>query len=163
MTALVDMIKHTLISIDYEDRERLIAVMQQAVADSLSLYLGAKQAHWNIKGRDFVALHELFESVAVTAASSSDRIAERASALGGTILAFSQAGNTSRVPTYFFSATDASDLVYMVLHSAAHCTNNWRELIDVCETLNDKVSADMFTEICSELDHLVWMLEAHMN
>lgn len=163
MTALADMMRNTLISIAYEDRERLVALMQKTLADALCLYLGAKQAHWNVKGMDFKPLHDLFESVAVGATSAADRIAERASALGGTPVALSPAANNSRITTYFFNSSHAEDHVYMVAYAAAYCANDCRELIDVCETLKDKVSADMFTEICSELDHLVWMLEAHMN
>src|SRR5205809_7145527 len=44
----------------------------------------AKQAHWNVKGRNFIALHKLFDEIVDAAEEYMDMIAERAVQLGGT-------------------------------------------------------------------------------
>jgi len=41
-----------------------------------------KQAHWNVRGPTFIAVHELFDKVAEEAESYSDLLAERAAGLG---------------------------------------------------------------------------------
>ena len=40
-------------------------MLNEHLADAIDLQLQAKQAHWNIKGPNFVGLHELFDRVAV--------------------------------------------------------------------------------------------------
>ena len=57
--------------------------LNQRLADAIDLQLQAKHAHWNVKGPSFLALHQLFEIVAVEVARHADLIAERAVQLGG--------------------------------------------------------------------------------
>src|SRR6187200_2357249 len=64
-------------------RRSLSEMLNEHLADAIDLQLQAKQAHWNIKGPNFVGLHELFDRVAAQAGEYSDLIAERAVALGG--------------------------------------------------------------------------------
>jgi starvation-inducible DNA-binding protein len=49
----------TRIDIPAERREKLIALLNQHLADTLDLYSQIKQAHWNVKGPQFYQLHEL--------------------------------------------------------------------------------------------------------
>ena len=44
----------------------LVALHNQALAELIDLQLQAKQAHWNVKGPNFIALHELFDTVTDT-------------------------------------------------------------------------------------------------
>src|SRR3954471_4592008 len=53
-----------------------------ALVDLLDLGLQAKQAHWNITGARFSALHPLLDELAAFARDSADRVAERAVILG---------------------------------------------------------------------------------
>src|SRR5262249_4196997 len=52
-------------------------------ADCIALQLQSKQAHWNVKGPAFIALHKLFDDVNAAVAEYSDLIAERIVQLGG--------------------------------------------------------------------------------
>ena len=67
-------------------REKMIALLNQQLADTFDLFSQIKQAHWNVKGPQFIALHELFDKLAEDVEESVDTIAERATALGGTAL-----------------------------------------------------------------------------
>ncbi len=51
----------------------------------LSLGIHAKDAHWNVKGPDFIQLHELFDKIAGQAYADADELAERIAALGGKV------------------------------------------------------------------------------
>jgi DNA-binding ferritin-like protein len=50
----------------------------------VDLHRHAKQAHWNVGGPYFTALHELFDRIATAADKDADLLAERLVALGGT-------------------------------------------------------------------------------
>ncbi len=53
-------------------RTKIIELLNQSLADLIDLQLQSKQAHWNVKGPQFIALHELFDDVAGKAAEFSD-------------------------------------------------------------------------------------------
>ncbi|RLS43744.1 MAG: DNA starvation/stationary phase protection protein Dps, partial [Planctomycetota bacterium] len=65
-------------------RSALCNLLNQRLSDLLDLGLQAKQAHWNVKGPQFISLHELFDSVASDVSGFVDDVAERITALGGT-------------------------------------------------------------------------------
>src|SRR5258707_12714543 len=64
-------------------RAKSVAVLNRNLAAAIDLHAQVKQAHWNIRGPTFIAIHELFDKVAAAAEEYSDTIAERAGALGG--------------------------------------------------------------------------------
>ena len=53
-------------------RARVGVLLNARLADTIDLQLQAKQAHWNVKGPNFIALHELFDKVADAAEEASD-------------------------------------------------------------------------------------------
>src|SRR5579864_3750615 len=65
-------------------RERAVALLNARLADAIDLGTQAKQAHWNVKGPNFIALHELFDRIAEHVEDEVDTLAERVTALGGT-------------------------------------------------------------------------------
>jgi starvation-inducible DNA-binding protein len=44
-----------------ETRAKVVELLNARLADSIDLQTQTKQAHWNVKGPDFIALHELFD------------------------------------------------------------------------------------------------------
>src|ERR1039458_3882759 len=66
-----------------ERRTQLNALMNQRLASAVDLQLQMKQAHWNVKGPNFIGLHELFDKVNEAVESYVDMIAERIVQLGG--------------------------------------------------------------------------------
>ena len=74
----------TKIDIEQGAREKLIGLLNQRLADAADLKSQAKQAHWNVKGANFIALHELFDQVSTEMDTHVDDIAERITTLGGT-------------------------------------------------------------------------------
>ncbi|MCA9889305.1 MAG: DNA starvation/stationary phase protection protein Dps, partial [Anaerolineae bacterium] len=69
--------------IPHHVRATMIEMLNQQLADAFTLYGLTKQAHWNVKGINFIQLHELFDSLAEGVLEYVDMIAERATALGG--------------------------------------------------------------------------------
>ncbi len=64
-------------------RKSIVRLLNERLAEAIDLQLQAKHAHWNVKGPNFVGLHDLFDRVADTAREYVDLIAERGVALGG--------------------------------------------------------------------------------
>ena len=58
--------------------------LNSRLADCLDLQTQTKQAHWNVRGANFIALHKLFDEINESVEGFSDSIAERAVQLGGT-------------------------------------------------------------------------------
>ena len=65
-------------------RTRMVELLNARLADAIDLGTQAKQAHWNVKGPSFIALHELFDQLAEHIEDHVDTLAERITALGGT-------------------------------------------------------------------------------
>ena len=65
-------------------RAEIVTLLNQRLADAIDLQSQCKQAHWNVKGDNFIALHELFDKVNEDVEDYVDLIAERSVQLGGT-------------------------------------------------------------------------------
>ncbi|MDQ1243468.1 MAG: starvation-inducible DNA-binding protein, partial [Pseudomonadota bacterium] len=48
----------TRIDLAAKTRTKMITLLNARLADAIDLQLQAKQAHWNVKGPSFIALHE---------------------------------------------------------------------------------------------------------
>src|SRR5215510_12311039 len=64
-------------------RAKAVELLNARLADAIDLQTQMKQAHWNVKGPTFIALHELFDKVNEDVEDYVDLIAERAVQLGG--------------------------------------------------------------------------------
>src|SRR5215510_14271746 len=74
----------TGIDVPVPARATLAGLLNQSLADLVDLFNQTKYAHWNVKGADFIALHELFDDVAERVEEHCDLVAERVVTLGGT-------------------------------------------------------------------------------
>lgn len=144
-------------------REKSIKLLNQQLADTFDLYSQTKQAHWNVKGIHFIALHELFDKLAESVLGYVDMIAERATALGGTALGTARmAGTSSRLPEYPLDITAGKAHVDALSARFAALGKTTRAAIDAAQSWSDADTTDLFTEISRELDQHLWFLETHL-
>src|SRR3954454_23937635 len=64
-------------------RAKSVELLNARLADAIDLHTQNKQAHWNVKGASFIALHELFDTINEGVENYVDDLAERAVQLGG--------------------------------------------------------------------------------
>src|SRR5438046_7696244 len=64
-------------------RAEAVALLNQRLDDCIDLQAQCKQAHWNVKGPTFIALHKLFDEITGDVQEYADLLAERVVQLGG--------------------------------------------------------------------------------
>lgn len=154
----------TKIDLDEETREKLIEILNSRLADASDLKSQAKQAHWNVKGMSFIALHELFDRVATEVEGFTDTIAERITTLGGTAFGTVRiAAQKSSLSEYPLEIVDGHDHVDALSSALADFGKKVRANIDDSSELNDQDTADLFTEVSRGIDKLLWFVEAHIQ
>jgi starvation-inducible DNA-binding protein len=154
----------TRIDIALESRDELVELLNARLADTFDLYSQVKQAHWNVKGSDFIQLHELYDTVAEPLIEYVDMIAERATALGGLALGTARmAAASSTLDEYPVGAVAGTDTVTAVADRLAAYGASVRAAIDTATELEDQDTADLFTEISRTIDKHLWFVEAHLQ
>ena len=154
----------TRIDISTDAREKLVELLNVRLADSFDLYSQLKQAHWNVKGSDFIQLHELYDAVAESVLEFVDTIAERATALGGLALGTARmAAEATTLDEYPIDAVAGEETVEVVADRLAAFGASAREGIDTATELGDMDTADLFTEVSRAIDKHLWFVEAHLQ
>src|SRR5262245_27072002 len=140
-------------SLPLPTRETMISLLNARLADAVDLTTHAKQAHWTVRGSNFIALHELFDAVHTDAENWMDLIAERVAQRGcqahGTAAA---ATEKSKLPRYPLNITDGAEQVDALSASLAAFGKLVRVAIDEATEKNDAATADIFTEIQRGVD-----------
>lgn len=138
-----------------------IGVLQPCLADAIDLYNATRQAHWNVKGPQFHALHTMFETFYTTLATDIDDLAERLVQLGGTATGTSQAvAATTRLPPYPTDIRQGMEHVTALAERYAALAASIRAGIDTTDEAGDADTADILTGVSKNLDKALWMLEA---
>ena len=145
-------------------RAPVVELLNERLADVLDLGLQAKQAHWNVKGPHFIALHELFDKVYEAAAEYVDLVAERVVQLGGNAHGTVRlAAANSSLTEYPADLTDAARHVDLLAQAMARFGQSVRAGIERAQLLGDADTADILTEISRGTDKYLWFVEAHQQ
>ena len=154
----------THIDIPDNAREKLVSLLNARLADTFDLYSQVKQAHWNVKGSDFIQLHLLYDEVAGAIFEYVDEIAERATALGGLAMGTARmAASASTLDEYPVEATEGMATVSAITERLAAYAASVRTAIGEADELGDPSTADLFTEISRVVDKQLWFVEAHLQ
>jgi starvation-inducible DNA-binding protein len=145
-------------------RVDVVELLNARLADAIDLFNQSKQAHWNVKGSQFIALHQLFDEIADHVEEYADSLAERAVQLGGVAEGTSQvvAKRTSLAP-YELGLVSGRDHVDALSSALADFGGKVRTAIDTTDGRGDRDTADLFTEISRQVDKDLWFLEAHLQ
>ena len=142
-------------------REKSISLLGPALAGATDLMLSTKEAHWNVKGPNFIALHLLFDTFNTEMGGYVDSLAERIIQLGGQAHGtLHAAAKSSTLPVYPEGLKLAADH----LKSLAAQTGALGALVrkGITDAGHDMDTADLFTEVSRGLDKQLWFIEAHL-
>lgn len=154
----------TKIDLTEKVRRNVIVILNNRLADAIDLQSQIKQAHWNVKGPHFIALHELFDKISDVMLEQIDEIAERITSLGGTAEGtVAVAAKRSQLKNYPLSITAGKDHLFYLSTQLSVYGKAVRADIDGADQLGDKDSADLFTGISRDIDKYLWFIEAHLQ
>lgn len=155
-------IHRTTNDLDSDAKRVSIAVLNARLADSIDLALLTKHAHWNIKGPQFIALHEMIDGFRTEIDSHVDTVAERAVQLGGIAMGTTQVvAKESQLAAYPTEISSTKDHLKALISRYSQVANSVRAAIDETDEAGDKDTADILTGYSRALDKALWFLEAH--
>ncbi len=154
----------TKIDLSEKVRRSVIEILNARLADAIDLQSQVKHAHWNVKGPQFIALHELFDKISDVVLEQIDEIAERVTALAGMAEGtVTVAAKRSKLKNYPLNITAGKDHLYYLSSQLAAFGKAARAAIDDTAKLGDADTADLFTGVSREIDKYLWFLEAHLQ
>ena len=154
----------TKIDLPEKVRRNVIVILNDRLAYAIDLQSQIKQAHWNVKGPNFIALHELFDKISDVVLEQIDEIAERVTSLGGTAEGtVAVAAKRSKLKNYPLSITAGKDHLFYLSTQLSVYGKAVRAAIADTDELGDADTADVFTEVSRETDKQLWLVEAHLH
>ncbi|MEH1812304.1 MULTISPECIES: Dps family protein [unclassified Nostoc] len=153
------------IGLTEEQRQGVINLLNQDLADAYLLLVKTKKYHWDVVGPQFRSLHQLWEEHYQKLTLNIDALAERTRALGGypvgTLEGFlklatlkEHAGN---VPT-------ATGMVANLVEDHEQVIRNLRDHVDQSgEKFHDQGTADFLTGLLEQHEEIAWMLRSFIE
>jgi starvation-inducible DNA-binding protein len=150
-------------ALDSNAKSAAISLLSARVSDSIDFALVVKQAHWNLRGKQFIAVHEMLDKLRADTDDYVDTMAERIVQLGGVAYGTVQTvARSTALPAYPTDIFPIEDHLKELSSRLASIANAVRGNIDDADEAGDPTTADVFTEVSRGLDKWLWFLEAHI-
>jgi starvation-inducible DNA-binding protein len=155
------------INIGLSDKQRqgVINLLNQSLADTYVLLVKTKKYHWDVVGPQFMTLHKLWQEHYEALTINVDVIAERIRTLGGypvgTMEGFlkicSLKEHAGNVPA-------ATEMVSQLLEDHQQVVRNLREQVEQCSNeFKDDGTADFLTGLMEQHEQTAWMLRSFIE
>ena len=145
-----------------KDRTVAGTALQGALVDLIELSLVAKQAHWNLVGRNFRSVHLALDELVDLARAFSDTVAERAISIGVNPDGQTEAlAAQSTVEPLEVGYVHVEKVIGYVVDRLEPMIKRFRERMDATETA-DPVTQDLLIAIIAALEKNHWMFQAEL-
>ncbi len=154
--------EHFVEELDQGVRSQMIDVLNENLANVIALTLAVKQAHWNLKGRGFIGVHELLDDVADRLRENADLMAERAVILGGFARGTIEvAAEKADVKPYPVEESDITTHIEALKERFMAVGGKVRLGMSAADEAGDEDTADILTEVSRALDKDAWFIGAN--
>lgn len=154
----------TLIGIKAGSREKTAEFLSAILADEFILYTKTRNAHWNVEGSDFHAMHLFFESQYTELETVIDEVAERIRQIGhyapATLKEYLALTHLTEARQ---SGNDSKSFIKDLLADHDTIIKHIRENINTIEEELDYGTSDFVTGIMMLHEKQAWMLRAHIK
>jgi starvation-inducible DNA-binding protein len=137
--------------------------LSPVVVDLTAIVVNGKQAHWHVRGANFVGVHELLDTIVDHAQEWADTAAERIVALGlpvdARLATVASKTSTKELTAGFRQSNDTIAEMIAQLDAALASANTAVKELDEL----DQTSQDVAIEIARGLDKDRWFLFAHIS
>ncbi|MCK0169154.1 DNA starvation/stationary phase protection protein Dps [Jannaschia sp. S6380] len=148
--------------IDQQTQEQMVEVLNARLADGIDLRLAIKEAHWNLRGRGYIGVHELLDEVADRMDENTDMMAERVAMMGGFARGTTQVvAKKTELKPYPVEMTEIQDHIAALVERFKAYGKSLREAIEAADEAGDEDSADLFTEVSRAVEKDTWFIGAN--
>jgi starvation-inducible DNA-binding protein len=154
----------TNIGIPDKARKEVAAILAKLLADEYVLYSKTRNAHWNVTGPDFHAMHKFFEEQYDQTDESLDEIAERIRALGHDAPgSLAEMGKLARLKEMPGAGHRSGKFVEALLADHERIIRQLRDDAPKCAKLGDDGTNDFLVGLMEEHEKMAWMLRASLS
>lgn len=149
--------------LDQQKRREVVEELTKVLADSYAVYLKTHGYHWNVRGPEFFAVHNLLEQQYRDIWEALDDIAERIRALGE----FAPQGYAA-----FANLTsikdgepdrDAMGMLRELMRDHETVIATSRRALEVADEDGDDVTVDLLTQRLAAHEKFAWMLRSTLG
>jgi starvation-inducible DNA-binding protein len=153
------------IGLTEEQRQGVINLLNQDLADAYLLLVKTKKFHWDVVGPQFRSLHQIWEEHYQALTETIDSVAERVRALGGypvgTMEGFLKIASLKEQPN---NVPVATQMVAQLVDDHEQVIRNLRDHVDQCgEQFHDQGTADFLTGLMEGHEEMAWMLRSFIE
>ena len=134
-------------------KAKSVDILQRQLTSAIDLYLKIRQAHWNVKGSNFLSVHGLLGDIYGRVADQADDMAERIVQLGGI-------ANGSSVKDIKSTTTSSTTIAGMIAGDLAAYSADLLEAFNDTTKIGDHGTANLLIDFCNFVDKDVWLLES---
>jgi len=154
----------TEIGITTENTAKIAQSLNRLLADEHVLYVKTRNAHWNVEGPDFLAIHRFFEEQYKQLEEIIDDVAERIRTIGhyaeATLAGFLRETHLSEESR---DKNDSAGFIKALLEDQETIIFHVRETIEQYdEKWKDAGTTDFLTGLLETHEKMAWMLRAHL-
>ncbi|UBH15194.1 Dps family protein [Macrococcus armenti] len=142
---------------------KVVAALNQQVANWTVLFTKLHNYHWYVKGPHFFSLHEKFEAFYNEASTYIDELAERILAIQGNPIATLKESLELSVVKEAKKDLTAEEMVKDLSKDFDKIIKQLEEGKAAAESADDEMTADMFLGMITNLEKHNWMLKSFLK